>query len=83
MEKVSLFLLAGRRNKTADPCLSSDLYVSDSINKAPQKIPGLSLACTITCRMASQAVEQSLLLANNQAKSYAVSLSDTCIVLLY
>ena len=68
--------LAGSR-VNVDPCLFSVLCVLDSTNKTSQKIPGLFLACAITCAMAKQTDKQSLLLANDQAKSHAVDLSDT------
>ena len=77
VEGVSLLLgndLAGSK-VMADPCLSSCLpCVSDSTS---WEIPGLFPTCAVTRAMAKQAEKQSLSLANNQAKSQVVDLSDT------
>ena len=79
IEGVSLLLgndLAGSR-VNVNPCLSSVPCVSDSTNKMSQEIFGLFPACAITRAMAKQADKQPLLLANDQAKSHVVDLSDT------
>ena len=79
IEGVSLLLgndLAGSR-VNVNPCLSSVPCVSDSTNETSQEIPGLFPACAITRAMAKQADKKPLLLANDQAKSHVVDLSDT------
>lgn len=76
VEGVSLLLgndLAGNK-VMVDPCLSRFPYVSDSTS---WETPGLFPACAVTCVMAKQAEKQSLLLANDQAKSHIVDISDT------
>ena len=76
VEGVSLLLgndLAGSK-VMADPCLSCLPCVSDSTS---WEIPGLFPACAVTRAMAKQAEKQSLSLANDQAKSHVVDLSDT------
>ena len=53
------------------------LVCSDSTKKTLQKIPGLFPACAIIRAVAKQVDKQSLLLANDQAKSHVVDFSMT------
>ena len=73
VEGVSLLLATGSK-VMVDPCLSRLPCASDSTS---WEIPGLFPACTVTRAMAKQAEKQSLLLANDQAKSHIVDISDT------